>query len=204
MPNPLTPIEDTTGLGPAMLALNEKQRRFVFAFFEFSGHGQLAKAARAAGYGNPDSPAETYAKAGWRLSQVDAVIEAIKEVAKKRVRSLAAPAVQAVEEIVLDVHHKDRLKAANRILDTFDAVEQRSHVDVSVSVKADHDAEAVAALRAFRKQGASREFLENWFGFSGLSRYEKLLAIEDGNARNIVEGDYQVVGSSNGIVDLVQ
>jgi hypothetical protein len=44
--------------GPAMKALNEKQRRFVLALYQVKpGHGAQVRAARLAGYGTPNSSA---------------------------------------------------------------------------------------------------------------------------------------------------
>ena len=48
--------------GPAMRALNEKQRRFVLALYQVKpGYGAQVRAARLAGYGTPSSSPESWA-----------------------------------------------------------------------------------------------------------------------------------------------
>ena len=203
--HPLAVVEDDgTTYGPAMSALSPQQRNFVLALFEQRpGHGALAAAARAANYGNRDgtSTAQSIASIANRLVNNDKIISAIAETTKKTIRADAPAAVMAVREIVSDVSHKDRLRAALSILERIDPVETKH--TLTVQHKVDHDKEAIDALREYKRLGATKDFLENAFGFSGLGRYEKLLAIEDGN---VVEGEFTEVEptlSKAGLEDLL-
>jgi hypothetical protein len=48
----------------------------------------------------------------------------------------------------------------------------------------DHDREAVSQLRMLKSEGVAREQLEIYFGKNGLTRFERLLALEDTRAMN--------------------
>src|SRR6202041_2107955 len=84
----------------------------------------------------------------------------------------------AVREVISDVAHKDRLKASMAVIERIDPVETRQHIEVTHTA-VNHDVDAVAVLRHLKAIGAPREMLELNFGYSGLSRYERLLAAED-------------------------
>jgi hypothetical protein len=73
--------------------------------------------------------------------------------------------------------HPDHLKAVNATLSRLGYVE-RSAVDVNVSgeVTVNHTEAALADLRILKEMGASQEKLIEAFGFSGLSRLERMLA----------------------------
>ena len=73
------------------------------------------------------------------------------------------------------------------VLDRVHGVEQRHVVDVHHHV--DHDAEAVAQLRMLKGLGVAQDKLIETFGFTGLPRYERLLALEDAKkAPRVIEG----------------
>lgn len=110
-------VPDEATLGPAMLRLTERQRKFVMAMIELGGMGH-ARAAISAGYSyNPDKPNKIEVQAH-SLAHDEKIQDAIKEVG---IRMLNAGAILAVKT-VLDIadnpqaEMKDRLKAAEMIM----------------------------------------------------------------------------------------
>lgn len=102
--------------GPAMAALNEKQRKFVLAMIEHPGCTQ-AKAAELAGY-------ERNSDLGFRVqghyvAHHPGVQAAIREEAGKRLNGAALIAANVVIGILTDegVPAKEKLKAAGMLLD---------------------------------------------------------------------------------------
>jgi hypothetical protein len=68
-------------------------------------------------------------------------------------------------------------------------IQPRRATDVHHHV--DHDAETIAQLRMLKSLDVPRAKLEEVFGFTGLSRYERLLDIEDAKRRpgpRLIEG----------------
>jgi len=96
--------------GPAMRALTDGQRRFVIALLETGARDQKL-AATMAGY----SPT-TAANMGCRMAHMPAVQLAMREEAEKRLRAGALLGASVMIEIASDVMHKDRFKAADRLL----------------------------------------------------------------------------------------
>lgn len=175
---PLEPVEGTTW-GPAMAALpSDRHRRFVLALYEIPpSWGCNAKAARMAGWGLETSTAAMMANIGCRLAHDERILAAIAEEDKKRIRASAPRAIRALQAMVEDPTHKGHERAVGMVLDRAHPLQTHHTVDVHHHV--DHDAEAVAQLRLLRGLGVVREKLIETFGFTGLSRYERLLAIED-------------------------
>ncbi len=99
-------------------------------------------------------------------------------------------AIQAVKDILTNTAHRDQVKVALNLIERVAPTETRHTVTVEHVV--DHDGEAVAQLRMLKSLNMARERLEEVFGFSGLSRYEKMLAIEDGKNKPI-EAEFTVV-----------
>lgn len=167
---------DEGELGPAMAALTSRQRAFVLALFDQNaGHGALAAAARQAEYtGTP----ETLAKTANRLVNDDAVIAAIQEVTRKRIRSLGPAAIEALQNLIKSPGHKDHARGLAMALDRIDPQVTKQEIDVTHTI-VDHTKEALETLRYMKSIGATREMLEAHFGFTGLSRYEALLAREN-------------------------
>jgi phage terminase small subunit len=170
----LAHLEPDEALGPAMQALNERQRRFVTALFEVpSGYGQLAAAAREAGYGAESTPA-VVAQIAQNLATNDKVIAAINEVAKKTVRGKLIPAaVAAMSEIVNDITHKDRARMALSVLERVDPVETKHSVEVTHRTLSPLEQD-LKVLEGMRTIGASREHMRDFFG-DGLERLEAML-----------------------------
>lgn len=113
------PIPDSPELGAAMSAISPQQRAFVLAYVE-DGTRNASRAARVAGYGET-SPTEEQAKTaakvgGWRLIHTAAILAAIKELAQARLDASAFQAANVLMEIAEDPTHKDRLKAAEMIM----------------------------------------------------------------------------------------
>jgi phage terminase small subunit len=174
--------------GPAMAALNEKQRLFVLALFESpKKFGAATFAARAAGYGSPTSSAQSFASIASRLCANPMVQEAIQEMSRQYVTTMGPLAVRALKNLLGDKAAKEHGRALGIVMDRI-APQQSTHT-VNVNHHAvDHSAEAVAQLRMLRSLDVAREKLEEVFGFSGLSRYEKMLAEADARAPKLIEG----------------
>jgi hypothetical protein len=85
-----------------------------------------------------------------------------------------------VTEIARDPAHKDCLKANVILMDRGGFVVETHHTITVEHV--DHDQEAVGQLRMLKSEGVAREQLEIYFGKNGLTRYERLLALEDARA----------------------
>jgi len=186
---------DLTALEAACTA---KERRFVYWLMQLPPkHGFKVQAARLAGYGKGSTPHDLNATTQ-NLLRNPRVIDLIEEVARKQIRSSSPEAIAAVREIIADSEHRDRLKAANVILERIEPTMQRLDVRVKHET-VDRDAEAVAYLRKLKSLGVSREAMEQELGFSDLPRYERLLALEDAkNALPVIDAEYAVIDNAKG------
>jgi hypothetical protein len=176
-------------LGPKMLALSEKQQKFVIAMFTVRpGRGAATKAARLAGFGNPGSSPASIATISSRLMHTDAVIEGMREYGEQFLRGAAPAALLALQKMILTPSHKGHERSVSEVLTRVYPAETRQIIDVHHHA-VDHTAEAVAQLRLLKGLEVAREKLEEVFGFSGLARYERLLEIEDAkNSPKLIEG----------------
>lgn len=105
-------------LGPAMQALNEKQRVFVRALFESpKKHGAAVYAARVAGYGTSTSNVRSMASIAHRLSSDPKVQDAIQEESRKYVTTLGPLAVRALKNLAGTPSHRDHGRALGMIVD---------------------------------------------------------------------------------------
>ena len=167
--------------GAAMAALDDRRRAFVLALYEVPrGFGAATAAARLAGFGTASSSAKAMSVIASRLMHDAKVIEALQEEDKRRIQACAPRAIRALELLVENPDHKGHERAIAEILSRVHPVETRH--EVSVVHRIDHDAEAVAQLRALRSLDVAREKLIEVFGFGGLSRYERLIEREDSKA----------------------
>jgi phage terminase small subunit len=167
------------GWGPAMAALDDRRRAFVLAMYEVPrGFGAATAAARMAGFGTAQSSALSMAVKASKLMHDPRVLEALQEEDKRRIKACAPRAIRALEMLVEDPTHKGHERALTEILARVHPIETRHTVDVVHHV--DHDAEAVAQLRTLKSLGVVRDKLVEIFGFSGLGRYERMLALEEG------------------------
>jgi len=97
-----------------MLALTERQQKFVVAVAE-SGTDNYTRCAREAGYSTDSEGALRVA--AHRLIHDSKIQEAFQEYTAAALKGGAPLALRAVIEIASDPQHKDRLRAAQTILD---------------------------------------------------------------------------------------
>jgi hypothetical protein len=175
-------------------ACSPRERRFVYWLLNLPPKfGFRVRAARLAGYGK-NSTAHVTNSIVQDLFSKQRIIDLIEEVTRKQIRSTAPEAIAAVREIIADKEHRDRLKAAQTILERIEPTQQRLDVHVKHEV-VDRDAEAVAYLRKLKALGVPREKLEEELGYSDLPRYERLLELEDAKTAMVpvIDADYTVV-----------
>lgn len=168
---------DWSGFGPKMQALNERERRFVWAYLlnaMTDGKENGAQAARDAGYSDVKEGAKVRA---CQALQRDDVLDAMQEVAARQLRGLAIPAVVALSRLLDKPDHAEHRKAAEMVLNRVGMAE-RIAVDVNHSgeVTVNHTDQALADLERLIELQVPRAKLEEIFGFSGLTRYERMLA----------------------------
>ncbi len=171
-------------LGPKMRALNPRERKFVWHYLLNGGNGSLA--AKDAGYSDKSEGAKVLA---CKALQRDRVIEAVDEVGRKQFRGLLIPALTAARLILEDRRHPDHAKVTLSVLSRLGLAE-RSGVDVNVTgeVTLNHTDAALEQLRALRDLGVPQEKLVEIFGYSGLTRYEKMLEESDRKRPRLIEG----------------
>lgn len=177
---PLLP--PSTDLPPAVLALrHERERVFVWTYMFNGGDG--AKAARAARYSDKSEGCKVRAHG---LLQRDDIQGALRELCTKYLFSLAPIAMIKLREHLFSENEKISQKAVDMTLSRTGHSE-RTALDVNVGgrVEVSHTDAAVEDLRRLMALGVPREKLLESFGFSGLSRYEKLLAASD--AAKVIE-----------------
>jgi hypothetical protein len=177
---PALPDENWAELGPAMKALNERQREFVrHLVTEKPGYGALTRAYRKAGCGR-NSRAATLSKEAHHMSRDERIIAAIAEESRKVIRVGHPAAVAALFNMIRDSKHRDHARAVMGVLDRVDPIATKHSIDVTHRT-IDPDHEALEELRAARKLGATREKLIELYGANGLDRLEALEAVD--NAR---------------------
>ena len=193
-----TAVDEVDGdLTPAEAACTPMQRRFVHWLMSLPPKpGFRAQAAKLAGYG-ANSTKHVIDSLASKMMRSPAVSNLIAEVTRTTIRTLAPEALAAVREVLADPGHRERLKAAENILERIEPTRQRLDVNVRHEV-VDREQEAVAYLRKLKQLGVSRERLEDELGYSDLPRYERLLELEDAK-QNIARGkviestDYAVI-----------
>lgn len=101
-------------LGPAMRALNERQRQFVLALLE-QGTTNYTRAAAAAGYGNNPESLKVQAH---RLAHDPRILAALQEEAKARITAGVVMAASSLVQIAEDSNTptRDRLRALEMIM----------------------------------------------------------------------------------------
>jgi phage terminase small subunit len=173
------PVVEGTEWGPCMKALpGDRHRAFVLALYQIKpGYGAHVKAAKMAGFGTTTSSAKSWSVIASRLAHDEKIQAAMHEEDQKHIRASAPRAVRALAHLIEDPTHKDHARGIGMVLDRVHPAEQRHVVDVHHHV--DHDAEAIAQLRMLKGLDVPRARLEEVFGFTGLSHYERLLALED-------------------------
>lgn len=101
-------VRDST-LGPAMLALNERQRAFIVAMFDLGAGATYAEAARRAGY--PDNGGSAIRVQAHMLAHSEKVQAAFREEAERRVVALLPIAHGGMSAILANPSHPDHFKA---------------------------------------------------------------------------------------------
>ena len=170
-------------MGEAMRALpHDKWRAFVtFYLMEAPKYGAQTNACRRAGFGKPSSPPGTFQRTALRLMSDKRIQRAILEEARKLLRGAAPEGVNALLGMVRDPKHRDHARGVAMLLERTDVVE--THATITHHIEVDHNTEAIESLRMFKRLGVTREKLEEMFGYSGLSRYEAMLAERDNPKR---------------------
>jgi hypothetical protein len=181
-------------LSAAEAACSARERRFVYWLLNLPPKkGFRVQAARLADFGKDSTPHVLNSIVQTLLAQ-QRITDLIVEVTRKQIRSSAPEALAAVREIIADPEHRDRLKAAQTILERVEPTMQR--IDVSVKHEVvDRDGEAVAYLRKLKELGVSRSKMEDELGYSDLPRYERLLELEDAKraAAPVIDAEYTIV-----------
>jgi hypothetical protein len=168
-------------LGPKMLACSEQERVFAYAFATGIA-GTAADAARLAGYSDPQvsrtgKPSNSLRSKAHQILHRPRVIEAVEEICRTEFRALVPLTIGAAKRLLLNTDHPDHQKTVVSLLSRLGYGEKAS-VDVNVSgeVVVNHTDAAVEDLQRLKSLGVPREQLLETFGYSGLDRYEKLLA----------------------------
>lgn len=180
--NPLKGIE----IGPKLQACSERERVFVYAYA--TGIAESASAAaRLAGFPDPANSNSLHSNAHRTLHKPH-VMEAIEEVCRKEFRGLIPAVISAAKRVLADPEHGDHVKLLTSLLGRLGYGEKAS-IDVNVSgeVVVSHTDQAVEDLRRLKALGVPQEKLLEVFGFSGLGRYEAMLAERDARARKVIE-----------------
>lgn len=133
------PPEDM--MGPAMLALNERQRRFVCALAIFGCEPERAYAW--AGY-NVKTPGSLQANAS-RLHNTEAVQEALREEATRRFNSAPLMVMSGLLEMCSPVHNPDRKLRLKALQDAADRLGYGAKTEHVVTVKDDRTTNAIMA-----------------------------------------------------------
>jgi hypothetical protein len=143
---PLEPVDAKDG--PAMLALpTDRHRAFVRALYIVRpGHGARVKAAKLAGFGTPQSTAQSMATIASRLSHDERVLAAIAEEDQKYIRSTAPRAIGALARLIETPAHKDHARGIAMVLD------RTMPIQTTHNVKVEHD-----ATPSFRETAAIME-----------------------------------------------
>lgn len=176
-------------LGPKMQACTERERRFVW-FYVTDDDGNASEAARKAGYADPGPASASIRVQAHNLMHRERVLAAIEEAGRKAFRGLLMPAVRATKTIIDTPKHPDHAKV---VLSTLSRLGQseRTGVDVKVEgeIQHNHTDQALNDLRVLINLGVAEEKLVEVFGFSGLSRYRKMLAEQESRAPRMIEGE---------------
>lgn len=176
-------------LGPKMQACSDRERKFVW-FYVTDNDGNATEAARKAGYSDPGRDSAAIRVQAHALMHRDRVLAAIDEVGRKAFRGLLIPAVRATSKLIENEKHPDHAKTVQSTLSRL-GLGERTGVDVKVEgeITHNHTDSALNDLRTLIGLGVAREKLVEIFGFSGLSRYEKMLEEVDARAPKLIEGE---------------
>jgi phage terminase small subunit len=144
-------------------------------------------AARLAGYGTATSTNKSIAVIAARLADDEAIQLAIEEEGRRRFRTLAPIAHNALKKLLQNPKHRDHGKAVLSYIEHALPLEMRhqhlhQHEHRHRMHEPGSDAAGVDLLRRFKALGANREFLVSVFGCNGLPRLEEKMAAADEQA----------------------
>jgi len=172
-------------LGPKMMALGDRERRFVW--FYCMNNGNATQAAKDAGYSNVAEGARVRA---FELMHRQKILDAIGEAGRQMFKGLLVPAIAAMRAMIDRPDHPDHAKMVNSALDRL-GLAGSSNVNVNMNVSGEvtvnHTDAALEDLRRLLLLRVPRETLVEMFGDSGLVRYERMLA-EKGGGPKLIEG----------------
>jgi phage terminase small subunit len=158
-----------------MSQLTENQRAFVWALVETGG--DETKAAILAGYGGTPGSRDV---AVHRLMHNTKVLLAIKEVAEATIKGGALLGAAALVEIVRDPSHKDRLRAADMLLNRSGLIVIQEHK--MVVEHRDQSVESIVArIRAMAE---------------GMNVDPRPLLISAGVPQDIIDAEFEVVSTT--------
>jgi hypothetical protein len=192
-------MSDTIEHGEKVQALPAKKRAFVLAFMaETPGPDAALNAALAAGY--EDLPGKSLRRQASELLKDKAVIEALKELGCAEVFASIPHALHAIRETLDTVYSKDRLKAAQLVLDRFMPASQKLEIKAEV---VDRQQVTLDHLHHLIEIGADHDVLVREFGEMGLQRYTKLLEArkEAVPAGDVIDGNFKVIEPDTEQVD---
>lgn len=110
--------EERGQFGPAMLALTEKQRRYVHALFEApKTHGSGVFAIKMAGYGTATSSRQSLAQLAYQLNGDPKIQAAIAEVSQQHLTVLGPVAVRAAKRVLGNPSHRDFGRVLGIVMD---------------------------------------------------------------------------------------
>lgn len=140
-------VEAVVPLGPCMQALGtDRQREFVRQLFV--GDNNASAAAQRAGY-RADSE-HSLRQQAYRLSRDPKILAAVREEAHRHMSLSVAMASSVITEVAADpkAKHRDRLHAAERIMDQSGLTVRQQH-DYNVRIT---DADMIREIRLFAQQ----------------------------------------------------
>jgi hypothetical protein len=161
---------------------NPRERMFVWSYLFLGANG--AAAARAAGYTDHANNAKCRAH---HLLNRDDIQAALREICTKYLFSLAPKALIRLEALLDKPDHKQHVKAIEMTLNRA-GFGERTQIEINArhTHVIDHTQAAVEDLRKLMELGVPRAELVKTFGYTGLARYEKLLAAADAK---LIEGE---------------
>lgn len=188
---PLPAVSDEAAkpdYGPAMLALDERERNFVLYSFHPDISG--AQAARLAGFGKPTDHSDVFARLAWRLKNENSrVQDAIKEMHKRGNVAIAPDVSKALGQIVSDPTHPQRAKVALAMKEHLDPTVTKQDISVTHHEVKSPWQEQLDALRTMRQLNVPREKMQTVLGHA-LPLLEAALAKEEALSQPPIDAEY--------------
>jgi hypothetical protein len=161
-----------------------RHRAFVWNYVFNGANGSAA--ARVAGYSDHLEAAKVRAH---HLLQRDDIQAAMAALTGRYLFTLAPKAILRLDALLDDPRHPKHVKAIELTLDrTGHPGKTTVDVNVSGSVQVNHIDAALNDLGRMLDMGVPREKLVEAFGFSGLQRFEKMLAERRAREPRQIEG----------------